>query len=294
MMNTQTATQSSSGKSRQRGRRSTWKTDGGGRGVQGVPTTLSAADIQAVWKRFHRTRHQELRNQLMQHYLSLVRYNAERLAAKLPAEIDPDDLVSAGVFGLMDAIDAFDQKRGVKFETYCAPRIRGAILDELRSLDWVPRLVRSRAHQLDRVTQDLEVTLGRTPWESEMADRLRLSRAAFDKARREATAVGRISLSRKCNETDSNKEVCEIDVINDPRGRDPVRELQEKDVKCLLTKGLSRAERLILILYYYEDMTMKEIGATLDLSESRVSQMHSAILVRLKEQLERRRKDWAG
>jgi RNA polymerase sigma factor for flagellar operon FliA len=253
-----------------------------------------AAVVADVWKRYKRSPRAELRNRLMRHYLPIVRYNAERIAAKLPSEIDPDDLVSAGVFGLMDAIDAFDQKRGVKFETYCAPRIRGAILDELRNLDWVPRLVRSRAHQLERVAQNLEVTLGRAPWESEMAEKMRMNRADFDKLRREATAVSRISLSRKCNETDSSREVCEIDVIDDPRGRDPVRETQEKDVRALLTRGLSRAERLILILYYYEEMTMKEIGVTLDLSESRVSQMHSAILIRLREQLEFRRKDLVG
>lgn len=254
-------------------------------------TTTRSVDIHDVWRRFKRSGDRMLRNVLMENYLPIVKYNAERIGAKLPDEIDNDDLISAGVFGLIDAIEAFDLKRGVKFETYCAPRIRGAVLDELRSLDWVPRLVRSRAHKLERVARELEATLGRTPSEAEIAERLELTRRQFDKLVRDATAVTQISLSRKYSETDSNKEVCEIDVIQDRRGRNPITEVQKKDVKELITRGLTRAERLILILYYYEEMTMKEIGMTLDLSESRVSQMHSAILQRLKEQLELRRKE---
>ncbi|MGB2987073.1 MAG: FliA/WhiG family RNA polymerase sigma factor [Phycisphaerae bacterium] len=254
-------------------------------------TMTGGTDIGDVWRRFRMSGDRSLRNVLMENYLSIVKYNAERIGAKLPDEIDNDDLISAGVFGLIDAIEAFDLGRGVKFETYCAPRIRGAILDELRSMDWVPRLVRSRAHKLERVARELEAIFGRTPTEAETAEHLDLPRAAFVKLTREATAVTQVSLSRKYSETDSNKEVCEIDVIEDKRGRNPVSEIQKKDLKELITRGLTRAERLILILYYYEEMTMKEIGMTLDLSESRVSQMHSAILTRLKEQLELRRKE---
>jgi RNA polymerase sigma factor for flagellar operon FliA len=247
--------------------------------------------IKDVWNEFKQTGARPLRNLLMENYIPIVRYNAERIGAKLPDEIDSDDLVSAGMFGLIDAIEAFDLTRGVKFETYCAPRIRGAILDELRSMDWVPRLVRSRAHKLQRVSQELESILGRSPGETEIAEYLNLPRNEYEKLARDANAVAQVSLSRKYSETDSNKEVCEIDVIEDKRGRNPISEMQKKDLKDLITRGLTRAERLILILYYYEEMTMKEIGATLDLSESRVSQMHSAILARLKEQLELRRKE---
>jgi len=236
---------------------------------------------------------ERLRNVLMENYLHLVRYNAERLHTKLPDEVDVDDLMSAGVFGLMDAIDAFDMERGVKFETYCAPRIRGAIFDELRSMDWVPRLVRARAHKIDGATKQLEVELGRAPTEDELATRLGVDKNEFDKMQKDASAVGVISLSRKFYETDSNKDVREIDVLEDKKGMNPVREMQRKDLKELITKGLSRAERLIIILYYFEEMTMKEIGATLDLSESRVSQMHSSILARLRAQIADRRKEIA-
>jgi RNA polymerase sigma factor FliA len=251
----------------------------------------ASRDIKEVWIEYKKVKSEPLRNILMEHYLPLVRYNAERIHMKLPDEVELDDLMSAGIFGLMDAIAAFDMERGVKFETYCAPRIRGAILDELRSMDWVPRLVRSRAHKMDTASRQLEVELGRSPTEDELAKRMQISRSEFEKISKDASAVGVVSLSRKWFETDSNKDVREIDVLEDKRGTDPVRAIQRKDLKELITKGLSRAERLIIILYYFEEMTMKEIGATLDLSESRVSQMHSSILARLKAQMADRRKE---
>lgn len=242
----------------------------------------------AAWRRFKATGDPELRNRLIEHYIYLVRYNAERIGAKLPDEVDVDDLLSAGIFGLVDAINAFDLERGVKFETYCAPRIRGAILDELRNMDWVPRLVRHRAHKLADATRTLEVELGRIPHDDEIARRLGMSRAQFHKLLRDANAVSLVSLSRKYNDPDSLREVSEIDVLPDARSSDPVIEAQKRDVKDLVTRGLSRAERLIVVLYYYEQMTMRQIGQTLDLSESRVSQMHSAILDRLRAHLQTR------
>jgi len=234
---------------------------------------------------------EKLRNTLMEHYLHLVRYNAERIHQKLPDEVELDDLMSSGIFGLMDAIEAFDMERGVKFETYCAPRIRGAILDELRSMDWVPRLVRSRAQKMNQVNKQLEVELGRQPNSQEIATKLNISMDEFKKIEKDSKAVGVVSLSRKYFETDGNKDVREIDILEDKKGTDPVREMQRKDLKELMTKGLSRAERLIIILYYFEEMTMKEIGMTLDLSESRVSQMHSSIIARLRAQMADRRKE---
>jgi RNA polymerase sigma factor for flagellar operon FliA len=249
-------------------------------------------DIKEIWIDYKKNKTERLRNLLMENYLHLVRYNAERIHVKLPDEVELDDLMSAGIFGLMDAINAFDMERGVKFETYCAPRIRGAILDELRSMDWVPRLVRSRSHKLDVANKQLEVELGRAPTNDELAERLQVPMSEFEKMSKDASAVGLVSLSRKWFETDSNKDVREIDILEDTRGADPVREIQRKDLKELITKGLSRAERLIIILYYFEEMTMKEIGATLDLSESRVSQMHSSILARLKAQMADRKKEF--
>jgi len=257
-----------------------------------VRTFPNDAALLSAWRRYRATGDETLRNRLMEHYLYLVKYNAERIGAKLPDEVDVDDLMSAGVFGLLDAIDAFDLDRGVKFETYCSPRIRGAILDELRNMDWVPRLVRHRAHKLADITRTLEVELGRLPSEDEIANRLGMTRPQFDKMMRDASTVSLISISRKFANSDSDRDVFEIDVVPDDQSSDPVIEAQKRDVRDLVTRGLNRAERLIVVLYYYEQMTMKQIGETLDLSESRVSQMHSAILARLRNQLQARRREF--
>ncbi len=243
-------------------------------------------DVQRMWIEYKATRSRELRNRLMEHYLPLVRYAADRISAKLPSEVDVDDLVSAGIFGLVDAIEAFDLDRGVKFETYCSPRIRGAILDELRTMDWVPRLVRSRAHRLESVTKLLRTELGRLPTDDEIAERLALRRSDMDKLLRDATAVSLVSLSRRFVDEDSSRDLQEIDILEDRRSVDPVEELVRRDLHEFVMNELSRLERIILVLYYGEELTMKEIGATLDLSESRVSQMHSAIVARLLRQFE--------
>jgi RNA polymerase sigma factor for flagellar operon FliA len=250
-----------------------------------------AEEVKQWWESFKANGDEYSRNRLLEHYLPIVKYTAERLHQKLPDEVDVDDLISSGIFGLMDAVRAFDLTRGVKFETYCAQRIRGAILDELRSLDWVPRLVRSRASKLNAATSNLEAQLGRKPTNKELAKQMGLSMKDFRKLQRDANATSFVSLSRKWFETDSNKDVREIDVLEDTSSQDPIRTVQRKDLKELITRGLSRAERLIVILYYFEEMTMKEIGETLDLSESRVSQMHSAIMERLRVQLDSREKE---
>lgn len=255
------------------------------------PTPEQEEATRKIWVKYEKKPTEALRNDLMERYLPLVRYNAERVHTKLPDEVDLDDLMSAGVFGLKDAIEAFDLGRGVKFETYCAPRIRGAILDELRSMDWVPRLVRSRSSQVDKARRTLEMQTGVTPTDSEIIAELGVDEEEFVKIKRDSSAVGMVSLSRKWFETDSSKDVREIDVLADHRQANPFKEVQKSDLKQLITKGLSRAERLIVILYYFEEMTMKEIGATLDLSESRVSQMHSSILARLKAQLSHRERE---
>jgi RNA polymerase sigma factor for flagellar operon FliA len=254
--------------------------------------TDQQVNIDHVWEQFHKTCDDRYRNLLMEYYRDLVKYCAERLHSKLPDKVELDDLISAGNFGLMDAINAFDPSRGVKFETYCAPRIKGSILDELRSMDWVPRLVRARAHQLAKVTHSLEMHLGRKPVEEEIAEELNMDIEEFNRLQRDASAVSLVSLNNKYD-GDGEKDVCEIDVIKDKKSEDPLLEAQKRDLKNLLTKGLTRAERLIIVLYYYEEMTMKEIGATLDLSESRVSQMHSSIVDRLKAQMFSRKKEFS-
>ena len=253
-------------------------------------TTVAPEDVEQLWLEYKKDSYnQDLRNRLVEIYLPLVKYNGERIWARLPEGVELDDLISAGVFGLMDAIDAFDLSRGVKFETYCVPRIRGAMLDELRTMDWVPRLVRSKASKLNEAVKTLEAKHGRQPTEAELAQQLGISVPELEKMILDADAVNLISLNKKWYETDSYKDVREIDILEDKKGEDPTRRIQKNDLMRLVTKGLNRNERLIIILYYYEELTMKEIGATLDLSESRVSQMHSSIVQRLQGQLQRRR-----
>jgi RNA polymerase sigma factor for flagellar operon FliA len=250
--------------------------------------------VVEIWQAFKAAPTTELRNRLIEQYLPLVRYNAERIWQRLPDGVDIDDLISAGVFGLMDAIDGFDPSRGVKFETYCVPRIRGAMLDELRTMDWVPRLVRSKASKLDEARHALEAIHGRPPTDEEIAQRMGLPMEEYEKLVQDGSAINLVSLNKKWYETDSSKDVREIDILEDKKGEDPTRRLQRKDIMRLVTKGLNRNERLIIILYYYEELTMKEIGETLDLSESRVSQMHSSILQRLQSQLCDRRPEFAA
>ena len=244
--------------------------------------------IKEVWAEYKKTGSDTIRNFFLEKYLQLVRYNADRVYSKLPDEVDIDDLRQAGIFGLMDAIDSFDPDRGVKFETYCAPRIRGAILDQLRAMDWVPRLVRSRTSKVDRARRTLEMSLGRAPTDAETAAELDVDMKEYRKLAKDAGPTGVVSLNRKWYETDSSKDVREIDVLKDTRQVNPLTAVQKRDLKELITRGLTRAERLIVVLYYYEEMTMKEIGITLDLSESRVSQMHSSILARLRAQMQHR------
>ena len=256
--------------------------------------TRIEGDIQQVWRDYRANPQLEVRNRLLEHYLNLVKYNAERIWQRLPDGVDLDDLISSGIFGLMDAIDAFDLERGVKFETYCVPRIRGAMLDELRSMDWVPRLVRSKQSKHEAAKKQLEAALGRPARAEELAEKLSIPLEQVQAYVGEATAVNLVSLNKKWYETDSYKDVREIDILEDKKAEDPTGRLQNRDLMRLVTRGLNRNERLIIILYYYEEMTMKEIGATLNLSESRVSQMHTSIVNRLQAALVKRRPEFSN
>ncbi len=249
--------------------------------------TAAPSEVDDVWRGYKRTGDQILRNQLIERYLPLVRYISERLLMSLPKSIELDDLHSAGIFGLMDAIDGFDLDRGIKFKTYCTTRIRGSILDELRSQDWVPRLVRLKAHQISRAEQQLEVELGRSPTAFEMAKKLGVSLDEFGDMKEASSARTIYSLSEKWEERDDEDSLRKIEVIEDKSAADPVENLNQKDILHAITRTLSRKEKLIVIMYYYEGLTMREIGDILSLTESRVCQIHSNVMSKLKVQLEK-------
>ena len=256
-------------------------------------TTTASTEIEQLWTRYKGdTANIDLRNRLVEQYMPLVRHRGERIWSRLPDGVELDDLISAGTFGLMDAINAFDLERGVRFETFCIPRIQGAMLDELRSMDWVPRLVRSKSSKINEAYKVLECKLARKPNDEEMAEHLQVSVPEFEKMLTETHGVNLTSLDKKWFETDSYKDVREIDILADKRSEDPTERLRKAEMVRAFTRGLTKNERLIIILYYFEEMTMKEIGLTLDLSESRVSQMHSAIVERMRKLLHHREGDF--
>jgi RNA polymerase sigma factor for flagellar operon FliA len=258
--------------------------------VQQQPT------VAQLWKTYKKSGAQEVRNQLIEYYLPLVRTHAERLKAKLPSVVQVDDLSTAGVLGLMDAIEQFDPGRKVKFETFSAIRIRGAMMDELRGLDWVPRLVRQRAKMLSEATANLRAQLGRQPSPEEVATVMNVPMEEYERIAADSQPTNVYSIYGKRSSSNQQNHDMEDpdDVANlcDPRSANPLLQAQHKTLQEILTKGFTRSERLIVLLYYYEQLTMKEIGATLDLSESRVSQMHTSIVNRLKVTLSDRAKEF--
>ncbi len=252
-----------------------------------APHAMTEAELEIVWKTFKRTRDENLRNTLIEHHMPLVRSIAERVLQTLPKSIDVDDLSSAGTFGLMDAINGFDLSRGIKFKTYCTTRIRGSILDELRSQDWVPRLVRLKAHRLDRAIRQLEGELGRSPNQLEIAKALGITLDELHAHEAEANAKTIFSLSEKWDDGDDDKEMEKIEILADNKSVDPVDTIQQSDALEMITSSLTKKERLIILMYYYEGLTMREIGEIMELTESRVCQIHSNVMTRLKAQLER-------
>lgn len=239
-----------------------------------------------MWRSYARSRDPALRNTLMEMYLPVVQFIAERLLLTLPRSIDLDDLKSAGTFGLMDAIDGFDVDRGIKFKTYCSTRIRGAILDELRSQDWVPRLVRLRAHQLARTQAALEALHGRTPTDAEMAAELDVSVPDYLAMIEEARAHTVRSLSESWDDGSGDQPVEKIDFLRDPNCPDPSDVVNQEDVMRAIIRSLNRREKEIILMYYRDGLTMKQIGQLMTLTESRVCQIHSNVMKKLKLHLE--------
>jgi RNA polymerase sigma factor FliA len=230
---------------------------------------------------------EELRNQLIERHYPLVRYIAERLLQTLPKSIELDDLISAGQFGLMDAIRGFDPDRGIKFKTYCSTRIRGSILDQLRSQDWVPRLVRLKASKIDKALQRLTGEYGREPTHAELAKSLEMEHTDLSKEIQESQAKTMFSLSEKWDDDDDGSTE-KVEILEDHNAIDPVHELNRRDLMLFITRSLTHKERFIIEQYYQYGHTMREIGEMLTLTESRVCQIHSNVMGRLKGLLAQR------
>ena len=246
------------------------------------------ADYRDLWTQYGRKQTPEVKAKLIEAYFPLVRYIAERLASTLPASVDVDDLTSMGTFGLIEAIDRFDISRGFQFKTYCTARIRGAILDSLRTNDWVPRLVRLRTNLVDKTLRRLHAELGREPTALEMAETLGLSLEGFRVLKDEASPISMLSLTDEtADDSDGGSRM--IDLVRDEKGLDPRREQQSRDVKDLLFRHLSEKEQVIVSMYYYEGLSMREIATMLRLTESRICQIHAKVIKRLKDVHETRK-----
>jgi RNA polymerase sigma factor for flagellar operon FliA len=246
----------------------------------------SDEDMTEVWRDFKATGDEVLRNRLVERYHYLVRVIANRIAARLPRSIDVQDLRSAGVFGLIRAIENFDIARGTRFESYCATRVHGAILDELRAQDWVPRLVRNRAETYRDALGELRGALDREPSTRELAIHLGTTDEEVDALRRESNFATVFTLSRDDDASEDSGQIRKLDVLVDQDSEVPFDEMVTRDLAASLAKHLSQAERTVVALYYFDGLTMKEIGQVLRISESRVCQIHGKLLKKLHDRLE--------
>jgi RNA polymerase sigma factor for flagellar operon FliA len=244
-------------------------------------------ETQTLWLDYRRTRDQRLRDRLILTYAPLVKYVAGRLASGLPAHVDDDDLVSYGLLGLIGAIERYDPGRDVKFETYAMARIKGSIIDELRSMDWVPRSVRSRARDIERAIAELEARLGRAPTDEEIAEKLGLSEDELNASLSEISRTSIAALDELWT-VSGGDQIALIDTIEDTEGADPQAELAYTEMREAIADAIARLperEKLVVTLYYYEELTLREIGEVLGVTESRVSQLHTKAILRLKARL---------
>ena len=252
---------------------------------------MAAADqTQTLWQEYRRSKDQELRDRLILTYAPLVKFVAGRVGASLPAHVDEQDLVSYGLLGLIGAIERFDPSREIKFETFAMARIRGAIIDELRSLDWVPRSVRSRAREIERAMLDLENRFKRPPSDEEVANEIGIT---VDEFQDSLTAISRSSVAALDElwtiSSSGGDTVALIDTLQDPNADDPSTEMSRTEMRDSLTGAIGRLperERTVIQLYYYEELTLREIGEVLGVTESRVSQLHTKAVLRLKSALQ--------
>ncbi len=255
-----------------------------------METGVKEVELRDLWSRYKDDGDRTARERLVVAYSPLVKFVAGRLGAGLPSHVNDADLISYGLMGLIGAIERFEPERGIKFETFAMTRIRGAIIDELRSLDWVPRSVRSRAREIEAAQTKLEHELQRAPTEAELAAKVGLSEDELQTSLLEIANSSVYALDELWTISDSSGDsVSLLDTISDPRADDPQEALAGNEIKDRLTEsiaGLPEREQLVVALYYYENLTLREIGEVLGVTESRVSQLHTKAVMRLKGSLQ--------
>jgi RNA polymerase sigma factor for flagellar operon FliA len=261
--------------------------DGGtGHGLTGRKRNDRA---QALWVEYKQTSSAESREELILHYASLVKYVAGRVSSGLPSTVEFGDLVSYGVFGLLDAIEKYDPERGIKFETYAIARIKGAIIDELRADDWVPRSVRFKAREIERAYVALESELRRIPTDEEVADRLGVTLEEYANLLGKMSFISMVALDELWTVGgDRSDKICLADTVEDVKVKDPSQTFELEEMKDIIANAINRLperERIVVSLYYYEGLTMREIGEVLLVTESRVCQMHTKAILRLRARL---------
>ena len=251
-------------------------------------STNADPEITRLWAEYKESGRRELRDQLIVHYSPLVKYVAGRVAVGLPQNVEQADLVSYGIFGLIDAIEKFDLDRGFKFETYAIARIKGNILDELRSIDWVPRSVRAKARALEKAYAKLESTLHRTPSDSELAEELDVTEDQLQNTLSQISFVGLVALDEMLSVSGERGESVTLgDTIADA-GEGPMAAYEVEEMRHILADAINRLperEKVVLTLYYYEGLTLEEIGQWMGVTESRVCQIHTKAVVHLRSRL---------
>jgi RNA polymerase sigma factor for flagellar operon FliA len=254
-----------------------------------VDTNVTAVELKDLWRRYRTAGDERARERLVVAYSPLVKYVAGRLASGLPTHVEAADLISYGLIGLISAIERFEPDRDIKFETYAIPRINGAIIDELRALDWVPRSVRARAREIERANVKLEHRLHRAPTDEEMAAELEITPEDFHDALIQISNSTIAALDELWTVSDTTgDQVSLLDTLQDPEAPDPAEVMDESELEDRVADAIARLperEKLVIALYYYENLTLREIGEVLDVTESRISQLHTKAVLRLRSRL---------
>jgi RNA polymerase sigma factor for flagellar operon FliA len=248
---------------------------------------------EELWVKYRKTKDPKIREAFIKQYAPLVKYVAGKVAVGMPHNVEFDDLVGFGVFGLLDAIDKFDPNKNVKFKTYAVTRIRGAIFDELRSIDWVPRSVRQKTKEVEDAISSLEAQLGRTATDQEIANSLGMDEGEFIKTIMKISGTSVLSLSDVWFSGDENDKVSIGESIESPSSYNPDVIVEKEEIRRVIIESINELpekEKKILVLYYYEDLTLREIGQVLEVTESRVSQLHTKAILRLRSRLTNIRK----